>query len=402
MNRQKPTSTTVLGGSSDESSSIHIFLRFLHAVVVGLARVQAALAIRPKSGDIGYRFSRELFQKQLTTGVYFKLKPSFHLNANPAQLSFTPLAFSHPFSGRRPKKVATVLPAGHPRNYKLFQTVKIMEPLAKEEYIEQAYLFRGLNNRLDESDPVQVVMKHLRDEILTTTKLPMAIDFILSELTRVGTMSTAMQQLAHYFSGFQTFVMATAEEATGRMDMRVALLILECEAGFRAENVSQVAMFLFQFETICENHLDYDDGLAAMTKDPVYDAKWRDWIKSIRRKIGMVGIADLIYVHSEHYQVQQEKIERSTGEVSEPTEVLFGDKEGRIALANRNKDPKYLFAALQRQIGYPEVPKPKPADKNSELLPKLLRQMERMETRMKMLEDENRSGGIDLKQFYQE
>ena len=24
-----------------------------------------------------------------------------------------------------------------------------MEPLAKEEYIEQAYLFRGLNNRLD-------------------------------------------------------------------------------------------------------------------------------------------------------------------------------------------------------------------------------------------------------------
>ena len=79
--------------------------------------------------------------------------------------------------------MATVLPAGHPRNYKLFQTVKIMEPLAKEEYIEQAYLFRGLNNRLDESDPVQVVMKHLRDEILTTTKLPMAIDFILSELT---------------------------------------------------------------------------------------------------------------------------------------------------------------------------------------------------------------------------
>ena len=279
--------------------------------------------------------------------------------------------------------------------------VETMKPLANEEYIEQAYLFRGLNNRLDESDPVQVVMKHLRDEILTTTKLPMAIDFILSELAHVGLMSTAMRQLAHYFTGFQTFVMAAAEDATGQMDMRVALLILEFEARFRAENVSQVAMFLFQFETICENHLDYDDGLTAIAKDPVYDTKWRDWIKSIRRKIGMVGIADLIYVHSEHYQVQQERIERSTGEESEPVEVLFGDKEGRIALANRNKDPKYLFAALQRQIGYPEVPKPKPADKNSELLPKLLRQMERMETRMKMLEDENRSGGIDLKQFYQ-
>ena len=284
----------------------------------------------------------------------------------------------------------------------LFQTVEIMEPLANEEYIEQAYLFRGLNNRLDESDPVQVVMKHLRDEILTTTKLPMAIDFILSELAHVGLMSTAMLQLSHYFTGFQTFVMSAAEADTGRMDMRVALLILEFEARFRAEEVSQVAMFLFQFETICENHLDYDYGLAAMAKDPVYDAKWRDWIKSIRRKIGMVGIADLIYVHSEHYQVHQEKLERTTGEESQPVEVLFGDKEGRIALANRNKDPKYLFSALQRQIGYPEVPKPEQVDNNAELLPKLLRQMERMETRMKMLEDENRSGGIDLKQFYQD
>ena len=116
----------------------------------------------------------------------------------------------------------------------------------------------------------------------------------------------------------------------------------------------------------------------------------------------MVGIADLIYVYSEHYQTRQEKIEDSTGQEAEAVQVLFGDKEGRIALANRNKDPKYLFAALQRQIGYPEVPKPKKIDQKADLLPKLLRQMERMETRMKMIEDENRSGGIDLNQFYQE
>lgn len=275
-----------------------------------------------------------------------------------------------------------------------------MEPLPSEEYIEQAYLFRGLNNRLDESDPVQVVMKHLRDEILITTKLPMAIDFILAELAHVGLMSTAMLQLGHYFTGFQAFVMAAAEDDQGRLDMRVALQILEFEARFRAENVSQVAMFLFQFETICENHLDYDYGLAAMAKDPAYDAKWCQWIKAIGRKLGMVGIADLIYVHSEHYQVQQDKVERMTGEQGDPVETLFGDKEGRIALANRNKDPKYLFSALQRQIGYPEVPKPKKRDMNANLLPKLLRQMERMETRMKLLEDENRNGGIDLSEFY--
>ena len=277
-----------------------------------------------------------------------------------------------------------------------------METLPREEYIEQAYLFRGLNNRLDESDPVQVVMRHLRDEILATTKLPMAIDFILSEQARVGLMSTAMKQLAHYFTAFQTFVMEAAEDTEGRLDIRVALLILESEARFRADQVSQIAMFLFQFETICENHLDYGYGLAAMAEDPVYDEKWRAWIKSINRKIGMVGIADLIYVYSEHYQEHQEKHENLTGQEAEAVEVLFGDKEGRIALANRNKDPKYLFAALQRQIGYPEVPKPKKVDQKADLLPKLLRQMERMETRMKMLEDENRSGGIDLSQFYGE
>ena len=55
-----------------------------------------------------------------------------------------------------------------------------MPRLPREEYVEQAYLFRGLNNRFESSDPVQLVMKHLRDEILTTTKLPMAIDFLLA------------------------------------------------------------------------------------------------------------------------------------------------------------------------------------------------------------------------------
>ena len=33
---------------------------------------------------------------------------------------------------------------------------------------------------------------------------------------------------------------------------------------------------------------------------------------------------------------------------------LFAEKEGKIAKANRGRDP-LLFAALQRQLGYPEV-----------------------------------------------
>ena len=276
-----------------------------------------------------------------------------------------------------------------------------MPKLDREEYIEQAYVFNGLNNRLDESDPVQVVLKHLRDEVLSTTKLPMALDFLLAELTHVGTMGTAMKKIAHYFEPFQTFLIDNAEDDTGRFDMRRALMILEYEAKFRADNSDPASMFFFQFETICENHLDYDYGLQAISQDSTYDQAWQDWILDARRRLGMVGLADLIYVHSEHYLERQKAIADSAGsDVELPPVVLFGEKEGRIALANRTKEPQYLFSALQRQLNYPAVPKPKRKDPINEALPKLIKQMERMEMRMKLLEDEQREKGIDLKQFY--
>ena len=276
-----------------------------------------------------------------------------------------------------------------------------MPKLEPEEYIEQAYLFRGLNNRLDDSDPVQVVMRHLRDEILSTTKLPMAIDYLLAELIHVGTMATAMNKLPHYFTPFQTFLIEAAEDETGRFDMRRALLILEYEAKFRAENKDPISMFFFQFETICQNHLDYDHGLEAIAGDPVYDAVWKKWIMTVRHRIGMVELADLVYVHSEHYvkrQNDQVKLEGKSPEFFEV--ILFGDKEGRIALANRAKEPMYLFAALQRQLNYPAVPRPPQQDPMDAVLPKLVKQMERMEMRMKLMEDEQREKGIDLSQFY--
>jgi len=276
-----------------------------------------------------------------------------------------------------------------------------MPKLEREEYIEQAYLFRGLNHRLDESDPIQVVMKHLRDEVLSTTKLPMAIDYLLAELSHVGTMGTAMKKLPHYFAPFQTYLIETAEDETGRFDMRQALMILEYEANYRADNTDPVAMFLFQFETICSNHLDYDYGLQAIAQDALYDETWKNWIMSIRHRLGMVGLADLIYVHSEYYvKRQQEQLRFETDEIETPDVILFGEKEGRIALANRMKEPLYLFAALQRQLNYPAVPKPEKKNPADELLPKLVRQFERLETRLKLLEDEQREKGIDLSQFY--
>lgn len=58
-----------------------------------------------------------------------------------------------------------------------------------------------------------------------------------------------------------------------------------------------------------------------------------------------------------------------------------------------------LFAVLNRQLGYPAVPKLEPLDRSTEILPQMMRRLERLETRLKLVEEEQR-GGIDLTQFY--
>ncbi len=264
--------------------------------------------------------------------------------------------------------------------------------LEREEYIEQAYLFKALQHRKAHSEPVQDMLKHIREEILATTQLPMAIDFLLAELRHVGTMGTAMKRLPHYFTQFQTFVIDAAEDDHGRFDMQIAFLVLEAEAKFRAGSTSQVAMFFFQMETLCRNRLDYDHGLQAIAMDPVYDGIWQRWILEVRHQLGIIELADLIYVSSHHYRKKNPSEDHNT-------EPLFGEKEGRIALANRKKEPHYLFSALQRQLGYPAVPRPVKHDETIDLIPKLLRTVEKLEVRIKLLEEEQRQSGIDLSQF---
>ena len=114
------------------------------------------------------------------------------------------------------------------------------------------------------------------------------------------------------------------------------------------------------------------------------------WILTVRQQIGLVDFSDMIYVRSELYR-------QTRGEAEKP--ILFGEKEGKIALANRQKDPLYLFSALARHLGYPNVPRPRPEDTQRYLLPALQRKVERLETRVKLLEEESR-GGINLSRYY--
>jgi hypothetical protein len=265
-----------------------------------------------------------------------------------------------------------------------------MPILDREEYIEQAYFFRSLRERMNQGVSTQELLAILRHEVLAITKLPMAIDFMATELRHTGGFAGAMRRLQHYFTPFQTFIMAEAERPEGRFDLRIGLEILEKEAEYRAKGPTPQGLFLYQFEAVCRNRLGYDEGLEAMAQDPLYDEAWREWILTVRRQIGLVDLADMIYVRSEEYL-------KTHPHPGKP--ILFGEKEGRIALAHRKRDPLFLFAALSRQLGYPSVPRPRPEDTTPQLIPQLVRRVERLETRIKLLEEELR-GGIDITRFY--
>jgi hypothetical protein len=273
-----------------------------------------------------------------------------------------------------------------------------LAPLGREEYIEQAHFFRALGERLEVNVPAQEVLASVREEALATTKLPLAIDFLLGELRHEGVLGPAMGLLPHYFTPFQAFIVQESENERLRFDLRVGLEILHREAEYRANEPTRQGVFLYQFEVLCRNRLGYDRGLEAIASDPGFDGAWRDWIRKLRRQIGMVDIADVIYVHSEYYWQRAGSTPTPNGN-SEAT-ILFGEREGRIALANRKKDPLYLFSSLHRQLGYPEVPRVRAADKEQALLPQLARRLEQLEMRLKILEEEQR-GGLDLTQFYQ-
>ena len=269
--------------------------------------------------------------------------------------------------------------------------------LDREEYVEQAFFFRTLRERSAQEVAIQEVLETVREEVLSTTKLPMAVDFMASELRTTGGFGTAMKRLSHYFTSFQTYVVEEAELGGGRLDMATALLMLEREAEYRAEDATPQGVFVYQLECLCHNRLSYDRGLGAMAEDPMFDAAWRDWILTVRRQIGIVELADLIYVRSQYYLIVQERAGKPLP--GDDTPMLFGEKEGRLAMANREKDPLLLFSALHRQLGYPAVPRPKRADRTGELIPTLVRRIEQLETRVKLVEDEQK-GGIDLTKFY--
>ena len=283
-------------------------------------------------------------------------------------------------------------------------------PLPREEYVEQRHFFATLRDRLAAGVATQDALGQVREELLATTKLPLAIDLLGDELRQTGRLGPAMARLGHYFTPFQAFLVERSEEDRTRFDGPVAFLILERLAGYMAgdagesdperrggrggDGPSRRGLFLFQFETLARNRLGYVAGMTAAAEDPFYDDSWRAWLKIVRRVVGEIDFADLLYRRSGWFLTLKR---RTTGDpdATVPFELLFGEAEGRIAWANRGKDPLYLFAALQRQLGYPEVPKPPRKDLSPDVPPAVEARLHKLEQRIRFLEAEAK-GGLDL------
>lgn len=272
-------------------------------------------------------------------------------------------------------------------------------PLPREEYVEQAYFFRVFRERLEDNLPSQEILETIREELLSTTKLYHAVDFLRGEMQLTGLLGDGMARIAHYFTPFQAFVMQRAEEEGAKFEQSTALVILERLADYTSETPSPQGLFVYQFECIARNRLGYDAGMAAMAADPFFDDEWTEWIRKSRHRLGTLDFAEMIYYRSEFYV---DEVRRRTGKPDEEPgfELLFGRSEGRIAKANSGRDPLYMFAALQRHLGFPAIPRPKPRSEKPVLHPAVEARFQRLEQRIQLLESELKEGGIDLDEFY--
>ena len=110
-----------------------------------------------------------------------------------------------------------------------------------------------------------------------------------------------------------------------RFSIDVALLVLEREAKYRSGTPTPQGLFVYQFETLSRNRLGYDDGLRCMHGDPFYDADWQGYVEFVRRQVGAVDFADLVYLRSELYVTDQR---RQTPDYQPPVQPLVRREGG--------------------------------------------------------------------------
>ena len=270
-----------------------------------------------------------------------------------------------------------------------------MPILDREEYIEQFYFFQTLRDRIKASIATQDVLERIDQEILATTKLPMAIQFLATEIKQSGLLSTGFKILSHYFTPFQAFIIKSTEDENRKFSIDTGLHVLEKMAKYHADSPLPSGLFVFQFEILSRNKLGYEEGITAMANDPLYSKEWKDFILFVSKQIGLVEFAEFVYLRSEYYLEVERKQDPS---YEPPLQPLFASKEGRIAKANLGRDPFFLFAALQRQLNYPEVPRSTEKETPKDEIMVVRQRVNDLEIRLKLIEAEVK-GNVDLSLF---
>lgn len=269
----------------------------------------------------------------------------------------------------------------------------------REEYVEQAHFFKAYLIRIADNLPAQEILTSIAEEVLATTNLPKAIEVMRGEIVLNGKISSGMRLLPHYFTPFQTYVMAQAEEEKSRFTINTALKILHKLAKYMSKKPTRAGLFIYQFESLSRNRLGYDDGMNAIAQESFYDDAWQDWIKRVLFNLGEREFADMLYHRSEHFVLEHRHRTRNPDYLPD-FPIFFGRQEGKIAKANFRKDPLYMFSALQRQLGYPKVPRPKKKSEKELLPPAVELRIQRLEQRLQLLESETKNN-FDLSEFYQ-
>jgi hypothetical protein len=134
-------------------------------------------------------------------------------------------------------------------------------PPDRDECVEQAYFFRTLRERIESDVAAQDALRQVSEEVLSTTRLPMAISFLATEMRHTGQLASGFGKLPHYFTPYQRFVVRQSEDEKRRFTFITALLVLEREATYKAGTPTPAGLFVFQFEAITRNRLGYSDGL---------------------------------------------------------------------------------------------------------------------------------------------
>lgn len=264
-----------------------------------------------------------------------------------------------------------------------------------DECIEQAYFFQRFRERLADNVSAQEILTRAHEELITSTRLPYAVQFLATEMKHAGLLASGFARLPHYFTPFQTFVIQQAENDGSKFTIVTALLVLEREASFKSKTPTPAGLFVYQFEAIARNRLGYDVGLTAMAGDPFYGPEWKVYIEMVRRQGGTIDFCELVYLRSEQYVIDQR---RTKPDYIPSMPPLYGAKEGRIAKASRGRDPLFLFAALQRQLAYPEIPRHRGTTDLDGRLQAYEVKIRELDARIRMLESEQR-GTFDPTQF---